>query len=103
MLIILGFLIEKLASILGDYCQDNEFYIESMTSVFYYGGKHVNPSFVYNMILLLAEGMTGDEEVDNTMRIYAVNYYFDFLLTHAGRPLPYSLEMLISWILGEYR
>jgi hypothetical protein len=75
-----------------------------MTKLFYHGDKHVPMKHVYNMLLLISEGMTGtDEEVDNQIRKYAVLYYIDFLEKHNSRPVPASLERVIAWILGEYR
>jgi hypothetical protein len=76
-----------------------------MTKLFHHGDRHMPMRHVYNMLLLISEGMTGvDDEMDNQIRKYAVLYYIDFLEKHtSGKPIPASLERVIAWILGEYR
>jgi len=92
-------LVQKVTSIAERYAPDNEWYVNTMNTVFELGGDLVPSETAYNLMRLVAEGTGEDEQKDNEFRAFAVNTYLKLL----EKPtLSDILVQVIAWVLGEY-
>jgi len=71
-----------------------------MNNVFLLGGDLVPNEVAFNLMRLIAEGTGGgNDEADQSLRLYAVKSYVEILKEPL---LPDILEKLAAWTLGEY-
>ncbi|EKX53145.1 Adaptor protein complex 4 subunit epsilon [Guillardia theta CCMP2712] len=92
-------LVSKIIALAEKYAPSNEWYIQTMNTVFEQGGDLVPAEVAHNLMRLVAEGPSGSEEQDNELRRYATKSYFKLL------PKQNTSDRLIqvgSWSLGEY-
>uniref|UniRef100_A0A3Q1AHP2 AP-4 complex subunit epsilon n=1 Tax=Amphiprion ocellaris TaxID=80972 RepID=A0A3Q1AHP2_AMPOC len=93
-------LAEKYPSNHYTYAPDNEWFIETMNTVFSVGGDMMQPDIPNSFLKLLSEGFDSVEE-DRKLRLFAVNSYISLLRGEPGK-LPQRFLQVISWVLGEY-
>ncbi|XP_069564295.1 AP-4 complex subunit epsilon-1 isoform X1 [Brachyistius frenatus] len=93
-------LVGKVAELAEKYPSDNEWFIETMNTVFSVGGDTMQPDITNNFLKLLSEGFDSVEE-DRKLRLFAVNSYVSLLRGEPGK-LPQRFLQVISWVLGEY-
>ncbi|XP_030281368.1 AP-4 complex subunit epsilon-1 [Sparus aurata] len=93
-------LVGKVAELAEKYAPDNEWFIETMNTVFSVGGDMMQPDIPNSFLKLLSEGFDSVEE-DKKLRLFAVDSYVSLL---QGEPdkLPQRFLQVISWVLGEY-
>ncbi|XP_072725640.1 AP-4 complex subunit epsilon-1 isoform X7 [Ciconia boyciana] len=91
-------LVGKIAELAEKYAPDNEWFIQTMNSVFSVGGDVVHPDIPNNFLRLLAEGFDGK---DDQLRKYAVQSYLA-LLEEEDALYPQKFFQVMSWVLGEY-
>ncbi|XP_073327523.1 AP-4 complex subunit epsilon-1 [Pagrus major] len=93
-------LVGKVAELAEKYAPDNEWFIETMNTVFSVGGDMMQPDIPNSFLKLLSEGFDSVEE-DRKLRLFAVDSYVSLL---QGEPdkLPQRFLQVISWVLGEY-
>lgn len=92
-------LVSKITSLAERYSVNNEWFIKTMSRVFFLGGDLVQPEVAFNLMRLIAEGVGESQEADDDLRLYAVESYLDL----AQKPnLPDILVQVIAWVLGEY-
>ncbi|KAF1386831.1 hypothetical protein PFLUV_G00098950 [Perca fluviatilis] len=82
------------------YAPDNEWFIETMNTVFSLGGDMMQPDIPNSFLKLLSEGFDSVEE-DRKLRLFAVDSYVSLLQGEPGK-LPQRFLQVISWVLGEY-
>uniref|UniRef100_A0A8C2ZXX2 AP-4 complex subunit epsilon n=1 Tax=Cyclopterus lumpus TaxID=8103 RepID=A0A8C2ZXX2_CYCLU len=82
------------------YAPDNEWFIETMSTVFSVGGDMMQPDIPNSFLKLLSEGFDSVEE-DRKLRLFAVDSYVSLLQGEPGK-LPQRFLQVISWVLGEY-
>lgn len=82
------------------YAPTNQWFIQTMNSVFELAGDLVRPKVAHDLMRLIAEGNgEDDDDADNLLRSSAVESYLKLL----GEPkLPSILLQVICWVLGEY-
>ncbi|XP_028285782.1 AP-4 complex subunit epsilon-1 [Parambassis ranga] len=93
-------LVGKVAELAEKYAPDNEWFIETMNTVFSIGGDVMQPDIPNSFLKLLSEGFDSVEE-DRKLRLFAVNSYISLLQGEPGK-LPQRFLQVISWVLGEY-
>ncbi|XP_047451963.1 AP-4 complex subunit epsilon-1 [Mugil cephalus] len=93
-------LVGKVAELAEKYAPDNEWFIETMNTVFSVGGDTMQPDIPNSFLKLLSEGFDSVEEV-RKLRLFAVNSYISLLRGDPGK-LPQRFLQVISWVLGEY-
>lgn len=93
-------LVGKVAEIAEKYAPENEWFIETMNTVFSLGGDMIQPDITNSFLKLLSEGFESEEE-NKKLRLYAVDSYIS-LLEGETRKLPQRFLQVISWVLGEY-
>lgn len=93
-------LVGKVAELAEKYAPDNEWFIETMNTVFSLGGDTMQPDIPNNFLKLLSEGFDSVEE-DRKLRLFAVDSYVSLLQGEPGK-LPQRFLQVISWVLGEY-
>lgn len=93
-------LVGKVAELAEKYAPDNEWFIETMNTVFSVGGDMMQPDIPNSFLKLLSEGFDSVEE-DRKLRLFAVNSYVSLLQGEPGK-LPQRFLQVISWVLGEY-
>lgn len=93
-------LVGKVAELAEKYAPDNEWFIETMNTVFSVGGDMMQPDIPNSFLKLLSEGFDSLEE-DRKLRLFAVNSYVSLLQGEPGK-LPQRFLQVISWVLGEY-
>ncbi|XP_022048607.1 AP-4 complex subunit epsilon-1 [Acanthochromis polyacanthus] len=93
-------LVGKVAELAEKYAPDNEWFIETMNTVFSVGGDMMQPDIPNSFLKLLSEGFDSVEE-DRKLRLFAVNSYISLLQGEPGK-LPQRFLQVISWVLGEY-
>ncbi|XP_029909653.1 AP-4 complex subunit epsilon-1 [Myripristis murdjan] len=93
-------LVGKVAELAEKYAPDNEWFIETMNTVFSLGGDMMQPDIPNSFLRLLSEGFDSTEE-DRQLRLFAVDSYVSLLQGEPGR-LPQRFLQVISWVLGEY-
>eukprot|EP00064_Thunnus_orientalis_P010740 superscaffoldBa00001485_g10767 len=93
-------LAEKYPFVHFTYAPDNEWFIETMNTVFSLGGDTMQPDIPNNFLKLLSEGFDSVEE-DRKLRLFAVDSYVSLLQGEPGK-LPQRFLQVISWVLGEY-
>lgn len=93
-------LVGKVAELAEKYAPDNEWFIETMNTVFSLGGDMMQPDIPNSFLKLLSEGFDSVEE-DRKLRLFAVDSYVS-LLQGAPEKLPQCFLQVISWVLGEY-
>uniref|UniRef100_A0A3P8U3W4 Adaptor related protein complex 4 subunit epsilon 1 n=1 Tax=Amphiprion percula TaxID=161767 RepID=A0A3P8U3W4_AMPPE len=93
-------LVGKVAELAEKYSPDNEWFIETMNTVFSVGGDMMQPDIPNSFLKLLSEGFDSVEE-DRKLRLFAVNSYISLLRGEPGK-LPQRFLQVISWVLGEY-
>ncbi|XP_032378975.1 AP-4 complex subunit epsilon-1 [Etheostoma spectabile] len=93
-------LVGKVAELAEKYAPDNEWFIETMNTVFSVGGDMMQPDIPNCFLKLLSEGFDSVEE-DRKLRLFAVDSYVSLLQGEAGK-LPQRFLQVISWVLGEY-
>uniref|UniRef100_UPI0037E73555 AP-4 complex subunit epsilon-1 n=1 Tax=Semicossyphus pulcher TaxID=241346 RepID=UPI0037E73555 len=93
-------LVGKVAELAEKYAPDNEWFIETMNTVFSVGGDMMQPDIPNNFLKLLSEGFDSVEE-DRKLRQFAVDSYVSLLQDGPGK-LPQRFLQVISWVLGEY-
>ncbi|XP_055365834.1 AP-4 complex subunit epsilon-1 [Betta splendens] len=93
-------LVGKVAELAEKYAPDNEWFIETMNTVFSVGGDTMQPDIPNNFLKLLCEGFDSVEE-DRKLRLFAVDSYVSLLQGKPGN-LPQRFLQVISWVLGEY-
>ncbi|XP_026031368.1 AP-4 complex subunit epsilon-1 [Astatotilapia calliptera] len=93
-------LVGKVAELAEKYAPDNEWFIETMNTVFSLGGDMMQPDIPNSFLKLLSEGFDSVEE-DRKLRLFAVNSYIPLLRGEPGK-LPQRFLQVISWVLGEY-
>ncbi|KAI3371214.1 hypothetical protein L3Q82_023847 [Scortum barcoo] len=81
----------------GNY---NEWFIETMNTVFSVGGDMMQPDIPNSFLKLLSEGFDSVED-DRKLRLFAVDSYVSLLQGDPGK-LPQRFLQVISWVLGEY-
>ncbi|XP_003967796.2 AP-4 complex subunit epsilon-1 [Takifugu rubripes] len=93
-------LVGKVSELAEKYAPDNEWFIETMNTVFSLGGDMMHPDLPNSFVKLLSEGFESVEE-DRKMKLFAVDSYISLL---QGEPekLPQRFLQVISWVLGEY-
>ncbi|KAM8751334.1 AP-4 complex subunit epsilon-1 [Acanthopagrus schlegelii] len=93
-------LVGKVAELAEKYAPDNEWFIETMNTVFSVGGDMMQPDIPNSFLKLLSEGFDSVED-DRKLRLFAVDSYVSLL---QGEPdkLPQRFLQVISWVLGEY-
>uniref|UniRef100_A0A3B5BN79 AP-4 complex subunit epsilon n=1 Tax=Stegastes partitus TaxID=144197 RepID=A0A3B5BN79_9TELE len=91
-------LVGKVAE-LAEYAPDNEWFIETMNTVFSVGGDMMQPDIPNSFLKLLSEFDSVEE--DRKLRLFAVNSYISLLQGTPGK-LPQRFLQVISWVLGEY-
>ncbi|KAM9376860.1 AP-4 complex subunit epsilon-1 [Pholidichthys leucotaenia] len=82
------------------YAPNNEWFIETMNTVFSVGGDVMQPDIPNSFLKLLSEGFDSVEE-DRKLRLFAVNSYISLLQREPSR-LPERFLQVITWVLGEY-
>eukprot|EP00434_Breviolum_minutum_P043252 symbB.v1.2.038545.t1/scaffold6037.1/size21546/1 len=92
-------LVQKITSLAERFAPDNEWYVNTMNTVFELSGELVPAETAYNLMRLVAEGAGEDESADNAFRIFAVNTYLKLL---EKSTLSDILVQVIAWVLGEY-
>ncbi|XP_074534430.1 AP-4 complex subunit epsilon-1 [Halichoeres trimaculatus] len=93
-------LVGKVAELAEKYAPDNEWFIETMNTVFSVGGDMMQPDIPNSFLKLLSEGFESEEE-DRKLRQFAVDSYVALLRGDTGK-LPQRFLQVISWVLGEY-
>ncbi|CEM22902.1 unnamed protein product [Vitrella brassicaformis CCMP3155] len=93
-------LVSKITQLAEKYAPSNQWYLDTLTTLFELGGNLIADDTAYNLMRLIAEGPIGDEEQDEAFRRYAVNTYLK-ILEKATNP-PDILMQVIGWVLGEY-
>ncbi|KAM7414755.1 hypothetical protein PAMA_019525 [Pampus argenteus] len=93
-------LVGKVAELAEKYAPDNEWFIETMNTVFSLGGDMMQPDIPNSYLKLLSEGFDSVEE-DRKLRLFAVDSYVSLLQGEPGK-LPQRFLQVISWVLGEY-
>ncbi|XP_076588310.1 AP-4 complex subunit epsilon-1 isoform X2 [Chaetodon auriga] len=93
-------LVAKVAELAEKYPSDNEWFIETMNTVFSVGGDMMQPDIPNSFLKLLSEGFDSVEE-DKKLRLFAVDSYVALLQGEPGK-LPQRFLQVISWVLGEY-
>uniref|UniRef100_A0A669B0C1 AP-4 complex subunit epsilon n=1 Tax=Oreochromis niloticus TaxID=8128 RepID=A0A669B0C1_ORENI len=93
-------LVGKVAELAEKYAPDNEWFIETMNTVFSLGGDMMQPDIPNSFLKLLSEGFDSVEE-DRKLKLFAVNSYVPLLRGEPGK-LPQRFLQVISWVLGEY-
>lgn len=92
-------LVERITSLAERFAPNNEWYVNTMNTVFELGGEIVPAETAYNLMRLVAEGTGEDDAADQAFRTFAVNTYLKLL----ERPvLSDILVQVIAWVLGEY-
>jgi hypothetical protein len=92
-------LVAKITVLAEKFAPSHSWYIQTMNSVFERGGDLVDVAVAHNLMRLIAEGPSGDDEQDNLLRAYACQSYLE-LLTKTNTPD--RLIQVGSWTLGEY-
>lgn len=92
-------LVQRVTSLAERFAPNNEWYVNTMNTVFELGGELVPSETAYNLMRLVAEGTGEDDAADQAFRAFAVNTYLK-LLEKSG--LSDILVQVISWVLGEY-
>jgi len=92
-------LVQRITSLAERFAPDNEWYVNTMNTVFELGGDLVPAETAYNLMRLVAEGTGEDEEKDQEFRRFAVNTYLKLL---EKSTLSDILVQVIAWVLGEY-
>uniref|UniRef100_A0A1A8MTX6 Adaptor-related protein complex 4, epsilon 1 subunit n=1 Tax=Nothobranchius pienaari TaxID=704102 RepID=A0A1A8MTX6_9TELE len=82
------------------YAPDNEWFVETMNTVFSVGGDTLQPDISNSFLKLLSEGFD-DEEENKKLRLFAVNSYISLLQGEPSK-LPQRFLQAICWVLGEY-
>ncbi|XP_070687362.1 AP-4 complex subunit epsilon-1 [Pempheris klunzingeri] len=93
-------LVGKVAELAEKYAPDNEWFIETMNTVFSLGGDMMQLDIPNSFLKLLSEGFESEEE-DRKLRLFAVDSYVSLLQGEPGK-LPQRFLQVISWVLGEY-
>ncbi|CAN9499415.1 unnamed protein product [Ophioblennius macclurei] len=93
-------LVGKVAELAEKYAPNNEWFIETMNTVFSLGGDTMQADIPNNFLKLLSEGFDSVEE-DRKLRLFAVDSYVSLLRGEPGK-LPQRFLQVISWVLGEY-
>ncbi|XP_037539503.1 AP-4 complex subunit epsilon-1 [Nematolebias whitei] len=93
-------LVGKVAELAEKYAPDNEWFIETMNTVFSVGGDMMQPDIPNSFLKLLLEGFDSVEE-DKKLRLFAVNSYVSLLQGEPNK-LPQRFLQVICWVLGEY-
>ncbi|XP_029952615.1 AP-4 complex subunit epsilon-1 [Salarias fasciatus] len=93
-------LVGKVAELAEKYSPNNEWFIETMNTVFSLGGDTMQADITNNFLKLLSEGFDSVEE-DRKLRLFAVDSYVSLLRGEPGK-LPQRFLQVISWVLGEY-
>ncbi|CAI5483683.1 unnamed protein product [Closterium sp. Yama58-4] len=82
------------------FAPSNEWFIQTMNSVFEVAGDVVRPKVAHDLMRLIAEGSGGDnDDADSRLRSSAVQSYVKLL---KEPNLPTLLLQVICWVLGEY-
>ncbi len=90
---------QRISQLAERYAPSNVWYIQTMTTVFELGGDLVQEEVANNLMRLIAEGSGEDDELDEQLRVGAV----ETLLNLLDKPvLPDVLVKVMSWVLGEY-
>mmetsp|Transcript_62189 Transcript_62189/g.131388 ORF Transcript_62189/g.131388 Transcript_62189/m.131388 type:complete len:988 (+) Transcript_62189:93-3056(+) len=92
-------LVQRVTSLAERFAPDNEWYVNTMNTVFDLGGDLVPSETAYNLMRLVAEGTGETEEKDHEFRTFAVNTYLGLLQKTS---LSDILVQVIAWVLGEY-
>jgi len=92
-------LVQRISSLAERFAPNNEWYVNTMNSVFELGGELVPAETAYNLMRLVAEGTGENEEADQAFRAFAVNTYLRLL---EKTTLSDILVQVIAWVLGEY-
>ncbi|KAM4572524.1 AP-4 complex subunit epsilon-1 [Odontesthes bonariensis] len=93
-------LVGKVAELAEKYAPDNEWFIETMNTVFSIGGDMMQPDIPNGFLKLLSEGFDNVED-DRKLRLFAVNSYVSLLQVESSK-LPQRFLHVICWVLGEY-
>ena len=91
----------RISEVAERFAPDNEWFVETMTTVFRLGGDVVRPEAVQNFLGLMAEGTgDGDAAADSELRASAASAFLDLLAEE--KPLHDPLLTVMAWVLGEY-
>ena len=91
----------RISEVAERFAPDNEWFVETMTTVFRLGGDVVRPEAVQNFLGLMAEGTgDGDASADSELRASAASAFLDLLAEE--KPLHDPLLIVMAWVLGEY-
>lgn len=91
-------LVQRVTSLAERFAPNNEWYVNTLNTVFELGGDLVPSDTAYNLMRLVAEGGE-DETKDQEFRSFAVNTYLKLLEKPS---LSDILVQVIAWVLGEY-
>ncbi|XP_065066485.1 uncharacterized protein LOC135692305 [Rhopilema esculentum] len=91
-------LVNRVTALAEKFAPDNEWFIETMNTVFELGGSLVRPQVAHNLMMLIGEG-TDDDDLDNELRLHAVNSYLDLIDKDT---IPDILTQVVCWVIGEY-
>lgn len=92
-------LVQRVTSLAERFAPNNEWYVNTMNSVFELGGDLIPMDTAYNLMRLVAEGTGDDEDANQHFRTFAVNTYLKML---EKSTLSDILVQVIAWVLGEY-
>lgn len=93
-------LVSRITELAERYAPNNHWYIDTMNVMFHVGGGHVRPEVAYNLIRLISQGTSDNEDEDNQLRQYAVSTFLQSL--ESSDFLPDIQVQVISWVIGEY-
>jgi len=91
--------VQRITSLAERFAPNNEWYVNTLNTVFELGGELVPSETAYNLMRLVAEGTGQDDAADTELRTFAVNTYLRLLEKPS---LPDILVQVIGWVLGEY-
>ena len=93
--------VSRISEVAERFAPDNEWFVDTMTTVFRLGGDVVRPEAVQNFLGLMADGTgDGDAAADSELRSSATSSFLDLLAEE--KPLHDPLLTVMAWVLGEY-
>jgi AP-4 complex subunit epsilon-1 len=96
-------LVSRINELAEKFAPSNEWFISTMNSVFELGGTLVRSAQAHNLCTLIieaAQAQVADGNVENDIRVYAVETYLQLLNNNSQ--LPDLLLQVTAFILGEY-
>lgn len=93
-------LISKICRLADRFAPDHLWYVRTINDVLNMGGSLVPVETAHNLLRLVAEGPTGNDDEDYAFRQETANIYI--ALCERAETLPDMLLKVTVWILGEY-